>query len=79
MSSGDGRAAREHGGRRWWYVLLALPFLGLLYPPLYAKKGPELFGFPFFYWYQFAWVVVASALTILVYVNTRADHARADR
>jgi hypothetical protein len=38
---------------RRWYLLLILPFLGLLYPPLYATEDPELFGFPFFYWYQF--------------------------
>jgi hypothetical protein len=52
---------------RWWYVLLALPFLGLLYPPLYAKDSPELFGFPFFYWYQLAWVPIAALLTWTVY------------
>ena len=73
MSSHDERSARSHGGVRWWYLLLALPFLGLLYPPLYSSRDPELFGFPFFYWYQFAWVPLASAITILVYVRTRAD------
>jgi hypothetical protein len=52
---------------RWWYVLLVLPFVGLLYPPLYAKDSPELFGFPFFYWYQFAWVPIAALLTWTVY------------
>ena len=31
---------------------LLLPFAGLLYPLLYATEDPELFGFPFFYWYQ---------------------------
>jgi hypothetical protein len=35
---------------RRWYLLLVLPFLGLLYPPLYATEDPHLFGFPFFYW-----------------------------
>ncbi len=38
---------------RW---LLLLPFLGLLYVPLYNRHDPVLFGFPFFYWYQLAWV-----------------------
>jgi hypothetical protein len=52
---------------RWWYVLLVLPFVGLLYPPLYAKDSRELFGFPFFYWYQFAWVPIAALLTWTVY------------
>jgi Na+/melibiose symporter-like transporter len=56
---------------RWWYALLGLPLLGLLYPPLYATRDPELAGIPFFYWYQFAWVLVAAILTLLVYVKTR--------
>ena len=56
---------------RRWYLLLVLPFLGLLYLPLYAKHSPELWGFPFFYWYQFAWVPVAALLTWLVYNRTR--------
>jgi hypothetical protein len=64
--------ARRHGGTRWWYVLLALPFVGLLYPPLYASDDPTLFGVPFFYWYQFAWVIMAAVLTAFVYVKTRA-------
>jgi hypothetical protein len=54
-------------GLRRWYLLLAIPFLGLLYPPLYAKHDPELFGFPFFYWYQLAWVPVTALLTFAVY------------
>jgi hypothetical protein len=56
---------------RWWYVLLALPFAGLLYPPLYAHEDPSLLGFPFFYWYQFAWVPLAAAITWLVYRQVR--------
>ncbi|MGI9099787.1 MAG: DUF3311 domain-containing protein [Solirubrobacteraceae bacterium] len=56
---------------RWWYALLALPLLGLLYPPLYATRDPELAGIPFFYWYQFAWVVVSAVLTLVVFLATR--------
>ena len=37
-------------------VLLAIPVLALLWVPSYAKDGPELWDFPFFFWYQFAWV-----------------------
>jgi hypothetical protein len=36
--------------------------------PLYAKKGPQLWGFPFFYWYQFLWVFLASGFTYSAYV-----------
>jgi hypothetical protein len=28
---------------------------------------PELFGFPFFYWYQLLWVPLTSFLTYIVY------------
>jgi hypothetical protein len=55
---------------RAWHLLLILPFAGLLYPPLYAVRDPQLFGIPFFYWYQFAWVPVTAVLTWLVYTRT---------
>jgi len=61
---------KEHPSR-WWYALLALPLVGLLYPPLYATRDPEIAGIPFFYWYQFAWVVVSAVLTLVVYLATR--------
>jgi len=49
------------------WVLLAIPYLALCFPQLYARETPALFGFPFFYWYQFAWVVLTSILLSLVY------------
>ena len=62
---------REHTegsrGSKWWLLLLLLPYLGLLYPPLYARLQPELWGFPFFIWYQFLWVFIAVAITAVVY------------
>ncbi len=60
---------RDHPRRpsRWWYLLLALPVIGLVAVPLYAHDGPRLAGVPFFYWYQFAWVPLASVLTAIVY------------
>jgi hypothetical protein len=64
---------------RRWYLLLVLPFAGLLYPPLYATEDPELFGFPFFYWYQLAWVPLTAALTYLVYRKTRPAERPAAR
>jgi hypothetical protein len=50
---------------RLW--LLLLPFLGLLSVPLYNFHDPTLFGFPFFYWYQLAWVPLTSFLTWIAY------------
>ncbi|WPB55766.1 DUF3311 domain-containing protein [Xylophilus sp. GOD-11R] len=54
-------------------LLLLLPFVGLLWVPFYNRELPALFGFPFFYWYQLAWVFVTALLTWLVY---RSEHAR---
>lgn len=52
-------------------LLLLLPFLGLLWVPFYNLQTPELFGFPFFYWYQLAWVPLTMLLTWFVYKGTQ--------
>ena len=43
-------------------VLLLIPIVVLLWVPHYAKVG-----FPFFFWYQFLWVFICSALTWTAY------------
>ncbi len=57
--------------RRAWYLLLLLPFVAELFPQLYNRLQPALFGFPFFYWYQLLWVIVTSILLSIVVVATR--------
>lgn len=52
------------------YLLFVIPFVALLYP-FYLKSEPSLGGFPFFYWYQFAWLFITAGLTWFVY---RAVH-----
>lgn len=55
------------------YLLLVLPYAALCFPQIYAQATPELFGFPFFYWYQFLWVILTSALLWVYYkLATRA-------
>lgn len=58
---------RRSKNSRWWMLPLLLPYLALLFPRIYARSTPALFGFPFFYWYQFAWVLLASAILAIVY------------
>ena len=53
--------------------LLLIPFVGLLWVPFYDAAGPALLGFPFFYWYQLAWVPVSALLTWLVYRSLPRD------
>jgi Protein of unknown function (DUF3311) len=48
-------------------LLLILPFIGLLWLPFYNSIEPQLWGFPFFYWYQFLWVFLTSGLIWIVY------------
>ena len=57
--------------RTAWSLLLLLPALGLCFPHLYARATPALLGFPFFYWYQFCWVFLSSAIMFLVYRKLR--------
>ncbi len=66
MSSTDPKRKRSR-----WTLLLALPYLALCFPQIYARSTPALWGFPFFYWYQFAWVILASALLGFVYFKIK--------
>ena len=52
-------------------LLLLLPCVGLLWVPFYDRPGPALLGFPFFYWYQLAWVPLTSLLIALVWKGGR--------
>ena len=56
---------------RLWYWLLAIPYVGTLWVPFYAKLSPPLFGIPFFYWYQILWIVIGSLITGIVLLITR--------
>jgi len=54
-----------------WLWLLLVPVVALAFPVLYSHASPELLGFPFFYWYQFAWVPLTALITGIVYWKTR--------
>jgi hypothetical protein len=38
------------------YLFLLLPFIAHVWVPSYNRIDPELFGIPFFYWWQMAWI-----------------------
>ena len=50
-TAASGRTSRDRSPVNW---LLLVPVLLVIWPPLFNKISPTLFGFPFFYWYQFA-------------------------
>jgi len=47
----------------------------MLWVPSYAGGSPALYGIPFFYWYQLAWVLGGAALTAAVYLATDSEVA----
>jgi hypothetical protein len=72
---------------RWTIVLILLtPAVVLpLLVGIYDRVDPELFGFPFYFWFQFALIPLAAVLTSAAFQLTRhtppassAEH-RADR
>jgi Na+/melibiose symporter-like transporter len=63
----------SRGSKRWWYLLLLVPYVALLWVPFYAGAQPEIAGIPYFYWYQFLWVLIAAILTAVVYFATREE------
>ncbi|GAA1159762.1 DUF3311 domain-containing protein [Nocardioides aquiterrae] len=51
---------------RWGLIgLLLAPAVVLpLWVSLYDREDPKLFDFPFFFWFQFALILVAVCLTV---------------
>ncbi|WP_372729919.1 DUF3311 domain-containing protein [Nocardioides sp.] len=76
-----------HPSRGLWILVLLLLAPAIVVPlmvPIYDRTDPTLFGFPFFYWFQFALILVAALLTITAlkvsWVADRRDReARRDR
>lgn len=72
MTNPSVQPARRSAWRHAILVLLVVPFIGTLWVSSYAKTSPALFGFPFFYWYQFLWIAISALITVVVYLVERA-------
>lgn len=62
---------RDKTGRRKFhpvYLFLLLPYVALLWVPFYNRAMPALFGIPFFYWFQMAWIFLGSLCILPVYL-----------
>lgn len=55
------------------FLLLLVPYVALLWVPFYNRHDPVLWGFPFFYWYQLAFVPITALLTWIAYRSTSND------
>lgn len=49
-------------------LLFIIVFVAALAVPFFDRAGPTLFGFPFFYWYQMAMVVVSALISFVVFI-----------
>lgn len=59
-----------------WYWLLLLPYIAMMCVPFYNRVEPLLFGIPFYYWYQLAWVPLSSVIIWVVFHFTHGAGKR---
>lgn len=59
-------------------VLLLIPIVALMWVGSYNQEEPKLWGFPFFFWYQFLWVFLCSAMTWTAFKLVTAARRRPD-
>lgn len=57
---------------RAWNLLLLVPLISLV-TPVFNGRDPELFGLPFFYWFQMAVIPLGILCTLAVHLLTRHD------
>jgi uncharacterized membrane protein len=73
-TNASGTPERRTGGA--WAVVALLLGIGIVVPLLvflYDSLTPTLFGFPFYYWFQFAMIPVVSLLTFVAFqISLRA-------
>ena len=65
-------------GPLWVLIVLLLtpPVVIPLLVGLYDQMDPTLAGFPFFFWFQFALILMSAALTVLAYYVAKAADRR---
>lgn len=69
---------RDKSPLTWLVVtVLLLSVIGAaLWVPLYARSGPKLGAFPFFYWYQLVLVPVVAVASWVCYLLLRPRSAQ---
>ena len=72
-AAGSGSSRAGSSGRRSvgaWAVVAVLLAIGIVVPLLvflYDSATPTLWGFPFYYWFQFLMIPIVSALTFAAF------------
>jgi ABC-type transport system involved in cytochrome c biogenesis permease component len=61
-------------------VLLLIPIVLPLLVGTYAKETPKLAGVPFYFWWQFALIIVSAVCTVIAFVVVmRVERQRRER
>lgn len=60
-------------------VLLAIPCVAVLVVPFFNRVEPQLWGIPFFYWWQMLWVPLSGVFVALVYRKVVVKRAEGER
>jgi uncharacterized protein DUF3311 len=70
MSQEPVRSTSRRSTGLWVVIILILipPVVVPLWVPLYDKSDPTLWGFPFFYWFQFLLILCSAVLTIVAFL-----------
>ncbi|MBA3252109.1 MAG: DUF3311 domain-containing protein [Geodermatophilaceae bacterium] len=71
MATTENRPIRRARDRSPWYWLLVIPVVLPLLVPVFNRTDPTLFGWPFFYWAQIAFIGVGVLTTTVVYQKTK--------
>jgi dolichyl-phosphate-mannose--protein O-mannosyl transferase len=67
-----GPAQPARTDRSPWNWLLLLPIVLPLITVIYNRESPHLFGWPFFFWFQVMFTLLAAAVTTIVFLATRS-------
>ena len=60
--------------RGLWILIICLLAPSVVVPlavPFYDKADPALFGFPFYFWFQFALILMSAVLTVTALAISR--------
>jgi hypothetical protein len=75
----DARRPPASPSRGLWILITIVLLPAVVVPlwvPLYNKTDPRLNGWPFFYWFQMALIIFATALTLVAFALSRVADRR---
>jgi hypothetical protein len=82
VMSQESATSPHHRSTGLWVVIVIIlipPVVVPLWVPLYNKTDPTLWGFPFFFWFQFALILASAVFTATALGLSRVAQRRERR